>query len=298
LKTVSLDGGEPHPLQVSYIESLQRVIFKTEHEFDALEPINGAQLAAAVEEQEFRLRVLQGSIFISLIDEEVTEGEIALVREFARAMGVSDSAITDMRLIFKGHAEIAKFDVMRRYIAKDQVLMAMKRGGLAGTFEVIQRLRKKPRAEVAARYRALEQLPLGTLGREYWEFNQRNKYPLPGEEGGPREIILIHDCLHVLGGYGTDAFEEAQVISFTAGCRSYDPFGVMLSAVFQFHLGVNVAPGVPVARGSILDMAKIFEALQRGAQTADGLVESWDPRDDFDTPLSDLRARFNVLPRT
>ena len=64
---------------------------------------------------------------------------------------------------------------------------------------------------LAARYQALEKLPRGTLGREYVEFVRTSKFALPGEPNAAPEVVLFHDCLHVLGGYDTTSIEETQI---------------------------------------------------------------------------------------
>ena len=76
--------------------------------------------------------------------------------------------------------------------------------------------------DLAARYQALEHTPRGTLGREYFEFVRQNGFALPGEKGGAPEVVVFHDCLHVLGGYQTSSVEETQIASFQAGMLEKD----------------------------------------------------------------------------
>ena len=61
---------------------------------------------------------------------------------------------------------------------------------------------------MAARCRALERFPEGSLGRGYFDFVIRNHFSFPVEKGAAPEPIVFHDCLHVLAEYDTSAIEE------------------------------------------------------------------------------------------
>ena len=52
---------------------------------------------------------------------------------------------------------------------------------------------------LAARYRAWEKLPEGTLGRSLVDFYNKNGFAVPGERAGFPEAGLYHDFSHLLG---------------------------------------------------------------------------------------------------
>jgi ubiquinone biosynthesis protein Coq4 len=141
-------------------------------------------------------------------------------------------------------------------------------------------------------------LPHGTLGRGYIEYLETNRFPLPGERGAVSDIILPHDLAHVLGGYSTAPADEVLVASFSAGHRLADPFAMVMFVLFQFHLGLRVTPGAKAERG-LFDPASVLDAIVRGsAVTFDLTSVRWDYWMDMPVSLDELRARFNIVPRT
>ena len=81
---------------------------------------------------------------------------------------------------------------------------------------------------LAARYRAWEKLPEGTLGRGLIDFYNKHGFSVPGERSGFPEAGLYHDFSHLLGGYSTEPEGEVEVASFTSGYKRERPFYVML----------------------------------------------------------------------
>ena len=59
----------------------------------------------------------------------------------------------------------------------------------------------EPDHELAARLRAMHDLPAGTLGYEYVEFYRRNGLTLPGDDPNMPAVFVAHDMCHVIGGY-------------------------------------------------------------------------------------------------
>jgi hypothetical protein len=156
--------------------------------------------------------------------------------------------------------------------------------GLLGTYE---------NAELATRYRALEQYPSGSLGRGYWEYSRNNGFALPGEKGGAPEQILFHDCAHLLSGYGTAPEEEVQVACFSAGFQRRDPFTFVLFVLLQFHMGIRMTPE---ARTGFFDPEKTMIALQRGAAMNVDLNNGWEYWPVMGEQVEELRRRYNILP--
>lgn len=93
---------------------------------------------------------------------------------------------------------------------------------------------------MAARYRALESFPEGSLGRGYFDFVTRNHFSFPGEKGAGPEPIVFHDCLHVLAEYDTSSIEETQIAAFQAGTMQKGAIYDLLFPLAQFHLGVAI----------------------------------------------------------
>lgn len=273
-------------------------IFGSQHDLDTLPPITPAELAAAITPPGLRRQLVRGMVVVSLIDGEASPEEAALVERFADALGVATPDLVALRHLADRSLLRARFDIARRFFAREKVIEATKEKGLgwlASALAAMAGIRED--AALAARYRALGQYPAGTLGRGYFDFVRGNQFSLPGEKGSPPEIITFHDMTHVLSGYGTDPKGELQVLAFHAGCRreEKDPFGFLMFGIAEFHLGLSMSP---VATGSRmqLDPAALFAALQRGAACTIDPTDGWDPWAVMDRPLDELRAEYRISP--
>jgi ubiquinone biosynthesis protein Coq4 len=146
------------------------------------------------------------------------------------------------------------------------------------------------------RYRALGEYPEGTLGRAYFDYMIRNGFFFPGEKGSPPEIIAVHDCLHVLGDYGTTPSEEIEISAFQAGCQSEDPIFGLLFGLAQYHLGVQVAP-VAAAEKMHADPQLMIAAFVRGCQVNRDMWRDFQPWDFFPKSLNDVRTELGIPAR-
>ncbi|MGE0711052.1 MAG: hypothetical protein AB7N76_28605 [Planctomycetota bacterium] len=297
LKSVALIDGKVHPLERELLDSLQRHVLRTELCVDALAPIEPDELAEAVTDPEHRAQVLHGCIMMTLIDGDAAPGEVQRVDAYADALGVHDASLQDLHRFADHSFRLLRLDLLRRFIAADRMKKEVHDRGLLSLLGVLKTQIMGGDAAVAARYQALEQLPDGTLGREYFRFIRDNGFALPGEKGGAPEPIVFHDANHVLGSYGTTPEEESQVAAFHAGYRGHDKFGLLLFILMQFHLGVWITPTADGYEGRV-DPELVFKAFERGTQVNTDLVTEWDPREDWAVPLEELRRRFNVLPRS
>lgn len=296
LKTVAAADGKLAGLERELIAAVQRFILHTDLDVDALAPITPEELAAAVPEGPFRERIVHACIFMTLIDGDAAPGELGVVDGFAAALGVKDASLADLHHYVSGRLKLLRFDLLRRFIIKDRMQKELREEGLPRLFQLaLTALRGKDDA-LAARYRSLEKLPRGTLGREYFEFIRKNGFALPGEVGGAPEVIVFHDCNHVLGEYGTSEEEEAQIAAFHAGYRGEDKFALMLFVLMQFQLGVTITPVTEGKRGFVKPDL-ILAAFERGSRVNRDLMATWDPRDDFERPVESLRQEFGITPR-
>lgn len=296
LKTVALEDQREDTLERGLLEALQRHVLHSELDLDALAPIEPEELSAAVTDPAQRAEILHGCIMMTLIDGEASPEEVARVDRYADALEVHDASLKDLHRFVDRSLLLLRLDVFRRFIAADRMQKELREKGLGALLRLAKAQLLGGDPAVAARYQALEALPEGTLGREYFRFIRDNGFALPGEPGGAPEPIVFHDANHVLGGYGTSPSEETQVAAFHAGNRGYDKFGMLLFVLLQFHLGVAITPVAPGFRG-VVDPERVLAAFERGAQLNTDLVSDWDPRDDWETPLSELRERFGVPPR-
>jgi tellurite resistance protein len=273
-------------------------IFGSDLDVDALEPIEPDELARHLTDPALRRQIVRGMVMVSIIDGEASAQEAATVERFARALDVKSDDLVALRSLADKHLLRARFDIGRRFWAREKGLEYAKEKGLGWvvrTMAAMGGLREDP--GIAARYRALASCPSGSLGRGYCDFISSNSFSFPGEKGSPPEMIALHDLTHVLSGYGTNPEGELQVLAFHTGCgrEEKDPLSFLMFGIAEFHLGLALSPVATGSRGK-LDPAAVFRALQRGAACRIDPTDGWDPWPVMSEPLDALRERYGITP--
>lgn len=303
MKTVASAAGPISPVRRALIDAARRVILRIDADIDALAPITPAGLAAAFPQGPLREQLANGMMVMTLADGMPSRAMVAAVENFATALGVTAPALTDIRLLAEQHMTLFKLDFLRRSQIADIMKDQLGQKGPLGLAKAVLTMRgviEEP--ALAARYRAWNDLPEGTLGRSLVQFYAKNGFSLPGERKGFPEAGLHHDLCHVLGDYGTDPEGEVQVAAFTAGFKQKTPIFLILFAVLIFSAGVNVRPsnedfttvGVLGKPGTA---ERMFAALERGAQVNQDLTDKWDYWAYVALPLDEVRRRLNILPK-
>jgi tellurite resistance protein len=295
LKTIAAADGEIHDLERRFAGAVQHHILGTELDFDALEPVAPDELAQGVP-AEFRERIVHACLVAALIDGEASPPELALLDAFARTLGVPRDAIATVQKLVDEHLLRFRIDILRRSFLGQRGADFVGRRGVRGFLSVAANLLQLENPEMAARYRGLQQLPQGTLGRGYWEFITKAGFSFPGEKGAGPEPIVFHDCLHVLTGYDTSSPDETQIAAFQAGTLKKDAIYGMLFPLAQFHLGVSITP-VTVPERNVIDPDRWIKAFVRGTRTTRDLAREWQPWDDFHRPVTDLCLEYGIEPR-
>jgi len=295
MKTVALIDGALDDSERHMMEAVQRILGTT-YLLEELAPITSAELARAFPDPQLRSQLVQGLIVISLIDGRANAQEIALVEQFAQALEVSVPEVKNLRHILNGEILQLRLDLARRFWLKEKVIGVWNREGIRGIYKLVRGfMGKYEDAALATRYRALEQYPSGSLGRSLWEYWHKNGFALPGEKGGAAELIVFHDCAHVLSGYGTAPEEEVQVACFSAGFQRRDPFTFVLFVLLQFHVGIRMTP-VTEARAGFFNPEKALIAIRRGTAMNVDLNNGWDYWPVMGEQVDELRTRYNILP--
>lgn len=295
IKMVATADGEFHSLERRLMDAAQEIILGTRFDLDDLEPITPHELADGIPEP-LREQIFNGCLIAALIDGEATTAERSQLDEFAQALGIQSPELRDLHRLVDDHLLLFRFDVARRSFLGQRVKGFVREAGLRGISNLIQGLLNNENLETADRYRSLGSSREGTLGRGYIDFIRENGFSLPGEVGGPPEPIVFHDCLHVLAEYETSPLEETQIASFQAGLMKKQPMFGMFFMLAQFQLGIQVTP-ITGAESNQVDPALMVEALVRGTHVNRDLTADWDPWDDFEKPVVELRRAYNILPR-
>jgi len=258
---------------------------------DELQFVRLDDLARAVTDPHRRKRVVQLAIILSLVEGQPDERASAAVSRLARALAVDEAGLRVLDRVAHGHAMLARVDMVRR------VQRFAQHGGgpnfLKVALPTLLGLGQDER--LAARYSALAELPIGTLGRGLYDHYRQNDFALPGEKGGLPELMLFHDVGHVVSGYGVEPQGEIQQAAFQAGFARTDGFVFLLFGILQFHIGLRITP---IAKGQqgLFDVPKVLRALDRGAACQMDFSDHFDFFRYAPERLDVLRARWGVPP--
>lgn len=292
MMTVARADGELADSEIALLEVAARALGVEEPR--ALETITEDELAAAVL-PERRVVVVQAMILTALMDGDVSGAEVALVERYARALGVDEPRVANLRQIEEGRLRLLWLDLARRSFARPIFEETLREKGLGGVWKIVGPMLGLARdPELTRRYNDLGRLPEGTLGRAYWRFIVDHDLGFPGE-GIVAENGVWHDLSHVLGGYDTEPKGEVSVVSFIAGYRRDDPFFWLFTIALQFHLGIKVSPYSPGLRGHF-DSERVARAFARGQAVVRDLSRDWDYWPDMPRSLDDVRRELGVPP--
>ncbi|MEM8609734.1 MAG: TerB family tellurite resistance protein [Myxococcota bacterium] len=288
----------PNERALRMIESVRDRLMKVDVALEDVRPLLPADVAMAVPETEWRERIIRGMTLLAMLEGPPTSGELNLLDAVAEAFGVAAAPVDTFRKLLEEKFMMVRLDIIRRTFIKPAIGAYVKIEGARGAVDIAKSLLRQEDAELAAKYRALDDYPEGTFGRAYADFIGINRFQYPGEVGGLPPPAMRHDICHTLGGYGTIASEECAVLAFQAGFQKEDPFFVMLFTIAQFELGVRVSPLLPGAKLGI-DPDLIVAGLEHGRSVNTDLIGdvSWDPWDHFEKPIDEVRASLGVRPR-
>lgn len=259
--------------------------------------------ALATRNEPFRTRILQVMLLGALVLRPLPEEVVDQVGAFARAMSVDDGMLAVARRFAAGDLGLAAFDFERNGYTADwdpdraRTLHASKELASAWDLSVAD-------ADLAGRWRALEDLEVGTLGRAITEFYRARGFAYPGTPGSAPPLLAQHDWVHVVADYGTKVESELEVFAFIARAND-DPraFSLLAMVVSLFETGYLRAgaglfeafPGQLSREGVAV---RVADAMRRGAQctgSVDFLAVDW-----FELaplPVDEVRRRFGVVPK-
>jgi hypothetical protein len=300
------------------LTSLQQLLI--EATFDAMtgftvacadaSPIDPESFAEGLADRnrEFRTRILQVALLAAFVLRPLPAEVAERVEAFARALSVDDDMLAVARRYASGQLGLAQFDFQRNgYTAhwspeRAQALHTSRE--LAEAWEL-----SVDDPELAGRWRALEDLPEGTLGRGVADFYRARGFAYPGLPDSAPALLAQHDWVHVLADYGSTVESELEVFALIARAND-DPKGFSLLAmvVSLFETGYlrsgaglfEAAPGQLSHEGVAV---RVADALRRAAlvhtatsPSVDFLAADW-----FDLahlPLDDVRTNFAVPPKS
>ena len=271
-----------------------------------VEPLTPEQVARWVPDPEDRRVLAHLVVALELMVHPLPRELEAHVEQYLAAVGVEVPYVSITRDTAREHLRRLHADLIRNSWYTEQTIEGIFHGHLG------ELVRSKlsyyavgDDEHIARRWRALEDCPEGSWGHGVAEFYRVHGFPYPGEHHGIYEVGALHDWVHVLADYATDAEGEIDVFAFIAATMD-DPRGfvqfIFTLALFQ-NASIDTVGGIriPIARSDTLD----------GDGAADRLAESWwrasrcsadvmGGVDHFalaDTPLEELRGRWGIVAR-
>lgn len=298
MKTVVTANGPLDSTRSGLIGAVQKHVLNTQFDFEALPTIEPSRLASELTESSIRDQLARALCLHVMIPDSPARAELELAERFVRALGGASDALERMRSGYEHSMILLRFDAVRTSFMGDSTRRKLKDEGVMGLFANIgEILGVHENPAIAARYRALAELPEGSLGRALHAFYTERAFKFPGEHGGAPESIISHDLTHVLTGNSTDLQSEACVTAFQAGYRREGPFAGLLFVLLNMEKGIKMtrlAPGAVHMFGEPGMAERIVRAWKRGTEVTLDLVREWDYWKDMPLPLDEVRRRYEV----
>ncbi len=252
-----------------------------------------AETARAVTDPHQRKRLVELAVIMATVDGFVLSKPTANVLALGRALGIEEPEMHNLERIAGDQHFIARVDLTRQAMGR-LVGEVWRDEHLAGVLRFLRPIVAGDEA-LAAKYRALGELPAGSFGRALFDHYRSNGFPFPGEKNGIPEKGVFHDLGHVLSGYHTDPDGEIQQAAFQAGFVRNAGFLFLYFGVVQFHLGIKITP-VAEPEVGYFDVDKVTTALARGAALKVDLSDRFDFWPFMPRALADVRRELGVPP--
>ena len=293
LGAIDVDGGATDEQRAVLAAIVHGYWARPELDLDALTPLDPAGTAAVVTETAHRARVRELMVLLELCRHPLTETQVDRVEAYADAIGQSGPGLAMARTLVRDGAEHAMADYYRFLGDLDREMTEPSlREQYPGSLS-------EPDHELAARLRALHDLPAGTLGYEYVEFYRRNGLKLPGDDPSMPAVFVAHDMCHVIGGYEPTGQGEIALGGMQLAIADTPAHWMGFLGNLAVHeagfLGTDeISPKTAtLTRAGAPEM--LAEAMSRGARCT-GDFTTTDHLALVEVPIAEVRARFGVPP--
>ena len=289
-------GGvvELEPISLELIDAVQTHVLHSAIDLASLEIIHPPAYADLLPDPAKRFQLIQILILMPYVDMKVDPRMVAYVDDFADVLNVSPNTLRDLHQVRDNHLKRLMWDYGRR--AMDEFL------GLSSAPKMIKGLitavhQSLGDQQLAKKYQELERYPEGSLGHTVFHWYRDRQWPLPGEKKSMSELLLKHDCCHILGGFNTDNQGEMDVAAFQAGLFS-DGFGFesLLEVILDFHLGKafsTVGSIIPPKTGCFVP-DEAMAGYEKGLACTINLIQDLDFWSVADQPVVALRERYGI----
>jgi hypothetical protein len=175
--------GGLQPAHRAMLHAVQSLVLHTDLDVDALEPIAPDALAARFDDPPLARQLVRGMVAMSLAVGPPSEAQTGLIGAYAGALGVEEPAVGVMDRIAREELLRFRLDFYRRSHLRDHFGNQYRNaGGIIGVAKAVLGLKgliEDP--ALAARFRALGELPEDTLGHGFYRYYTDNGFAFPGE---------------------------------------------------------------------------------------------------------------------
>ncbi len=308
LGALALPGEQIAPVQRAVLDALiARFGPPDAHRVDEREPWSPEEVARQLTDPEERAMLAHLVVALELMVHPLPPEIEAHVEQYLRAVGVDSPYVSITRDTARHHVRRLHADLVRNSWYTEQTIDGIFHGHLG------ELVRSKlayyavgDDESIARRWRALEDCPEGSWGRGVAEFYRLHHFPYPGEHHGIYEVGALHDWVHVLADYATDAEGEIDVFAFIAATME-DPRGfvqfIFTLALFQ-NSSVDTVGGIaiPIARADTLDdegaADRLAGSMWRASKCTADVMGGVDHFALADVPLDELRGQWQIPPRS
>ena len=289
-------GGiaDVEPITIEMMESIQNFVLKSSIDLNHLKGIAPADLSGKISDQKKREQLLQILILLPYVDMKVDPRMVEIVDKFAEHLEIHPNTIKDLHRVRDNHLKRLLLDYGRRslgeFLGLDSAPKVIK--GVITMFH--QAIGDRG---VSERYQQLESYPEGSLGHTVFHWYRDRNWALPGEKKSTSELLLNHDCCHILGGFNTDVQGEMNVAAFQAGLFD-DGFGFesLLEVILDFHLGKafsTVGDIIPPSTGAF-HPSDAMAGYEKGLACNVNLIRDLNFWSEADQSVFTLREKFNI----
>lgn len=313
IATAVAAGGRLTDLQRALLEALFRSM--TGHAVDLadFEPMTPGQLGRhlASRNLQFRTRGVQVMLLAGLILRPLPAEVVRNMKEVAAELGVDEQMIAVARHFAEGALGLAGVDFQRNGYTAEW------RPEDAHFLHTSRQLQDAWDAAVrdeglARRWRALESLPEGTLGRMVAQLYLARGFNYPGTAGSAPPLLAQHDWVHVLADYGTTVDNELEVFALIARAnddmRAFSLLAMVVSlfetgylrtgaGLFEYDTGhLSGDAGVVVRVADAMRRGALCHDSRTGSDSVDFLAVDWFELADL--PADEVRRLFRLVPKS
>jgi hypothetical protein len=259
-----------------------------------LMPPKPDELKALAAKPDLATEAVRFATVMAFVDGTLDNAKLVAVLGLAATLGVKADFVHDVAELAQGHLHEATAHMIRANLESITGKPWTTDSDAMAFFLPYKGANADP--ALAARFRALTELPQETFGHAFAVFYISQKYAFPGEEAALNiKFAAPHDSSHLLAGYDTTPRGELLVSTFTAAMHRKEAMsGHVLPVLFSWHLGIALNEVAGAAKGA-LDPEEFWHAWERGERMK---VDLFGPEWDFwaatREPIDAVRARIGL----